>query len=166
MAGPVDIFLKLSVAVSLLGAAASVGYYYSIYLPARDTQVDNERRLEKAHAEFARKAAEERAEADRLAAEQHQIQGKAAAQASYDACVDRAIAVYNAGWASNCKRLAEETRKARAACSGTASSCDLIYPAKDGGPNCALPSTLASSLNGNLDRSRDRCLQESNAGLQ
>jgi hypothetical protein len=69
MAGPVDAILKLSVTVSLLGAAASVGY-----LPTRDAKLDNERRLEMAHAEIARKVAEERADAGRLAVEQRQAQ--------------------------------------------------------------------------------------------
>jgi hypothetical protein len=39
MPGAVDAFLKVSLAVTLLAAAGSVGYYYAIYLPARDQQV-------------------------------------------------------------------------------------------------------------------------------
>jgi hypothetical protein len=166
MAGPVDAFLKLSIAVSLLGAAVSVGYYYSVYLPRRDIGLDNERRLEKAHAEFVRKLAEERDDAERLAAEQRQAQEKAAAQVNYEACINRGNAVYNVTWASNCKRLADEARKNRASCTSIPSTCDLIYPARDAGPNCALPHSLADSLNADLNRGMDRCLQENKAGLQ
>jgi hypothetical protein len=166
MAGPVDAILKLSVAVSLLGAGASVGYYYSAYLPARDAKLDNERRLETAHAEFARKVAEEHADAERSAAEDRQARERAAVQASYDACINRVVAGYNASWASNCKRLADQARKSRAGCTGTAESCDLIFPARDAGPDCALPPNLASSLDTQVDRDKDRCLQESRAGLQ
>ena len=75
VAGSVDAFLKISVALSLLGGAASVGYYYSIYLPARDAQLDHDRKMENAKLEFARRAeaearlSEAQAQEERRAAE-------------------------------------------------------------------------------------------------
>jgi hypothetical protein len=165
VAGKADAFLKISLGLAFLLAAGSVGYHYAIYIPTRDAQLDNERRLEKAHAEFARRSAEERAQAERDAAEQRQALEKAAAQTAYDTCVARVNETYSATWASNCKSVAERARKDRAAC-GAESWCDKIHPALDGGPNCSLPTVLASSINAELNRRKDRCLQESKAGLQ
>jgi hypothetical protein len=42
MPGAADAFFKVSLAVSMLAAAGSAGYYYSIYLPARDSQLDRD----------------------------------------------------------------------------------------------------------------------------
>ncbi|OKO85317.1 hypothetical protein AC629_19380 [Bradyrhizobium sp. NAS80.1] len=166
MAGAVDNFLKVCVALSLLGAAGSVGYYYAVYLPARDVQMDNERRLDKARSEIARKAAEERAQQDRDAADQRQAQERAATQIRYEACIIRTESSYSATWATNCKSVAERARKQRAACTLAPASCDSIYPTPDSGPNCSLPSGIASSLEVTLQQGKDRCLQESKAGLQ
>jgi hypothetical protein len=60
VAGTVDAFLKVSVAASLLLAAGSVGYYHSIYLPGRDAQLDRERKLDAARAEYSRQAEQAR----------------------------------------------------------------------------------------------------------
>ncbi|NOJ47830.1 hypothetical protein [Bradyrhizobium archetypum] len=166
MAGPVDAFLKISLAVSLLGAAGSVGYYYSVYLPARDVQMDNERRLEKARADIARKAAEERAREEQDAAEQRRALERGAAQVNYEACISRVENTYHATWASNCKGVAEKVRKARASCTFGPTTCDSIHAAPDPGPNCSLPTTIASSINASMQQGKDRCLQESKAGLQ
>jgi sRNA-binding protein len=165
VAGRADGFLKISLGLAFLVAAGSVGYHYAVYIPTRDAQLDSERRLEKAHAEFARKSSEERAQIEREAAEQRQAFEKAAAQAAYETCVARANENYNATWASNCKSLAESARKDRATC-GAAELCDKIHPARDAGPNCSLPTVVASSINSELNRGKDRCLQESKAGLQ
>ncbi|QDF38267.1 hypothetical protein FJN17_12190 [Bradyrhizobium symbiodeficiens] len=166
MASAADTFLKISVAISLLGAAGSVGYYYAVYLPARDVQLDNDRRLDKARAEIAKRAAEERAQQERDATEQRRAAERAVAQAGYETCISRAEAVYNATWASNCKSVAERVRKQRSACNLAPTACDSIYPATDAGPNCSLPTSLASSINANLQQGKERCLQESKAGLQ
>ena len=144
MAGRADGFLKISLGLAFLVAAGSVGYHYAVYIPTRDAQLDSERRLEKAHAEFARKSS----------------------QAAYETCVAQVDENYNATWASTCKSLAERTRSLfRAAC-GAAESCEKIFPALDAGPNCSLPTAVASSINSELNRGKDRCLQESEAGLQ
>jgi len=65
MVGKVDAFLKLCVAAAMLVVSASVAYYYVIYLPQREIQLDRDRWREAAGAEYTR-----RAERARLAAEQ------------------------------------------------------------------------------------------------
>ena len=90
MAGKADAFLKISLSLAFLLAAGSVGYHFAVYTPARDAQLDNERRLEKARAELAQKSTEARTQAER-----------AAAQAGYEACVGRVNDDYNSTWASN-----------------------------------------------------------------
>ena len=69
VASAADTFLKISLATSILVAAGSVGYYYAVYLPARDASLDRERQLEKAHTEFARQAEAARIQAEKEAAE-------------------------------------------------------------------------------------------------
>jgi hypothetical protein len=166
VAGAADTFLKVSVAASLLVAAGSIGYYYSIYLPNRDAHLDGERRLEKLRAEFARKSADERARAEREAAEQKLALEKAETQARYESCIDREQRSYDLNWASTCKRLAEKARKDRASCNLPPATCDSIHPARDPTAACALPQSLASTVNADLERGKNRCLQESKAGLQ
>jgi hypothetical protein len=169
MAGPVDTFLKLCVGISLLGAAGSVGYYYSIYLPARDTQLDRDRKLEAARAEYSRRAEQERIAAEKHATEERQAAAREASQVAYQVCIQTAEGIYNSGWASNCKRIAEQNSKANKDCltQGTPkSSCDAIYANRDTSTNCALPRVLATDLDDQLDKARKRCLEENRAGLQ
>ena len=153
MAGKADAFLKVSLGLAFPLAAGSVGYHFAVYVPARDAQLDNERRLEKTHAELAQKIAEARAQAERdaaerrargeqEAAEERQAAARAQAQSHYVGCVDRAGRNYSLNWASNCKGLAESAKKKRAACTLSPSSCDNIYAARDPGPNCSLPTDL------------------------
>jgi transposase len=119
-----------------------------------------------AHSEFARKTAEERAQAEKLGMEQRQAAARAVAQANYETCLNRASTKYDINWSANCKGLAERNQKNRATCNLGPSSCDNIYPVRDASPNCALPRDLSRSLKADLDRDQDRCLQESHAGLQ
>jgi hypothetical protein len=141
VAGRADGFLKISFGLAFLVAAGSVGYHYAVYIPTRNTQLDSERLLEKAHAEFARKTA----------------------QAAYETCVAQVEENYNAMWASSCKSLAETARSLFGRACGDAEPCGKIF---DAGPNCSLPTAVASSNNSELNRGKDRCLQESQAGLQ
>ena len=166
MAGSVDAFLKLSLAVSLLGAAGSVGYYYAAYLPARDARLDRERQLDRARAEFTARTAADRAQAEREAAEQKAASEKAMAQINYDACISRARAGYDRAWAFACKQLADKAQKGRAGCTADKAFCDSIYSARDPSPECALPGNISSTINADFDGAKDRCLQESRAGLQ
>jgi hypothetical protein len=163
MPSAVDTFLKISLAASLLAAGGSVGYYYAAYLPARDAQLDSER----VHAESARKAAEDRVQAEReAAAEQRQAHDKAAAQVRYESCIARAASVRDGSWTSNCKNLADRAQKDRANCTFLPATCDRMFPARDPTVACPLPKDLASSISADLERSKDRCFAELKAGLQ
>jgi hypothetical protein len=161
MAGPIDTFLKLCVGVSLLGAAGSVGYYYSVYLPARDSQLDRDRKLEAARADYAKQAEQERIAAEKRDAEARQAAAREASQATYQICIQSAGANYNTGWASNCRRIGEQNAKSNKDClaQGTAKTyCDNVYSNRDASPNCALPRILATDLNDQLEKARKRCL--------
>src|SRR5258708_21946126 len=119
--------------------------------------------MDKARAEFARRAeqerlqaekaaTEERAEAEKLAAEERVASASAALQASYDSCVSVARSTYNNNWALGCKQLAEKAKKAHADClvssaQPTQGYCDKVYPQSDPSPNCALPRYISADLN-------------------
>jgi hypothetical protein len=100
--------LKLSVVVSLLLASSGVGFYYGIYLPRRDAQLENERRQEKAQADAQKRVAQERSLAERKKAEQRQAETKASAEAHYQTCLNKANVTHETLWAAECKRLAEK----------------------------------------------------------
>jgi hypothetical protein len=170
VAGKVDAFLKISVALSLLGAAASVGYYHSIYLPARDAQVDRDHKIESAKLELARRTeaqarqAETQAQEDRLAAQ------KAAIRDRYQTCTRIADMSYDSNWVLNCKRLADKQAKDRSEClsGGIAqkSACESLYPPREPGASCSLPRAIAADLDSDRNRAHEMCLRESQAGLQ
>jgi leucyl aminopeptidase (aminopeptidase T) len=176
VAGKSDAFLKFSLAASLMVASASVGYYYVVYLPARDAQLDRERLLDIARSEIARRAeqdrllSEQKALRERLLSEQQeaqerQLSERAAAQNRYNACLSSSRADYDANWTAACKRIADRATKARAECDGEKSFCDKVYPV-DTSPNCALPRVIATDYETTLEKAKDRCLQESKSGLQ
>ncbi|WGR91842.1 hypothetical protein MTX26_15885 [Bradyrhizobium sp. ISRA443] len=180
MAGPVDTFLKISVAVSLLGAAGSVGYYYAVYLPARDAQMDRDRKLESARAEYARQAeqnriaaerrdAEARQAAERREEEDRQAAAREATQAKYRNCLRNAREDYSANWAQACKRIYDNAVRGNKDClsAGTAkSTCDLIYSTKNYSPDCTLSRLVGTDIEDTWDKAKKRCLDESRAGLQ
>jgi hypothetical protein len=171
LAGGADAFLKFSAAVSLLLAASSVGYYFAVYLPARDAKLDSDRRVERAHADLARQAEEERTRSEKEATELRAAAGREAAKLNYQECLRFARSTYDNNWALNCKATSDKNRKGRADCLATATSkdlvggCERIWPQVDP-TNCSLPRPLSSEINSDYDKARDRCLKESNAGLQ
>lgn len=75
--------------------------------------------------------------------------GKADAQARYHSCVSGVETDYDYAWANECRRIFQPTETGPR------------YT-----PNCALPVSIANELNAILERHRDRCLQEVNAGLR
>jgi hypothetical protein len=170
MAGKIDAFLKLSVALSLLGAAGSVGYYYSVYLPTRDAQLERDRKVENAKLEFARLAETEARRSEAQAQEEQKAADKAAIRDRYQTCVNGADATYSSNWALNCKRLADKQVKDRSECLTGGmmqkSTCDSLYATRDPTGNCSLPRPIASDLDGDRHRAREMCLRESQAGLQ
>jgi hypothetical protein len=181
MPGAVDAFLKISLAVSLLGAAGSVGYYYSVYLPLRDAQLDRDRKLDAARSEDSRRAEKARLAAEKLEAEiksaeekreaeERQAAEREAIQSRYRSCISRAELNYNANWAQSCKRISDKAAKDYKECiSGTLgkTACDSIYTERNASPtNCSLPRVVGQDINDELDKTRKRCLEESRAGLQ
>jgi hypothetical protein len=93
--------------------------------------------------------------------------GKADAQARYHSCVSSVETNYNDSWANACNRLEVQSVRKQGDClqSLPLDFCATI-PIHDGSPDCALPVSMASELNAGLEKRRDRCLQEVNAGLR
>lgn len=168
MAGAIDNFLKVSLAVSLLGAAASVGYYYTTYLPARDAQLDRDRKFEAARADLARQADEVRRSAEKRDGEQRQAADREAIQSRYRQCVASAENWYSSTWTAECRKATDNSRKQRTDCLSKSdkSSCDILYPIIEFSSDCKLNGGTGASLNKQLEQSRERCLQESRIGLQ
>jgi hypothetical protein len=171
LVGKVDAFLKFSVAVSLLLAAGSVGYYYSIYLPARDSQLDRDRKIETARSEYSKQAEQARLAAEKREGEELQAAAREAVQVRYRTCVRTAENNYNYAWAQTCKRISDQAVKNRKDCLSqqvnTKVTCDLLYPDRAPTTECtSLPRALATDMGDELDKTRKRCLEESQAGLQ
>jgi hypothetical protein len=167
VAGAADTFLKISLAAALLVAAGSVGYYYSVYLPARDAQLDRERRFESALAETSRQAERARIAEEKRALEEKRIAEKEELQNRYQLCIASAEDNYSRNWAEQCKKVAGKAQADRTDCLAKGqpkSTCELIHPVSDASPNCTLQG--GKVLNDRLQQSRDRCLQESRLGLQ
>lgn len=166
----IDGFLKISIAASVILAAASVGYYHVVYLPNRDAQLDDERKLERGRAEYSRLAEQARLADEKRAAEEKQNAEKEAVQTRYQYCIRSAQNIYETGWASQCKRISDAAVKEHSGCiaQGTLqkSACDNIYRTTDASPNCSLPRVLANDLGEDLEKARNRCLQESRSGFQ
>jgi hypothetical protein len=176
MAGKVDAFLKICLATAVLVASAGVAYYYVIYLPQRDAQLDRERKLEFARAEYARQAEQARLaaqqarlEEEKRAAELAQAAAREASQQRYQTCIRVAENFYSASWAAQCKRIADKAAKDLKDCNSQGlnkDSCQNVYGGRDASPNCSLPRVVGTDLSDELEKSRKRCLDESRAGLQ
>ena len=161
---------KLSLIVSLLLASSGVAFYYAVYLPRRDAQLDNERELEKAQADARNRVAQERSLAKQKKSEQRQAEAKVGAEAHYQTCLNRANVTYATSWAAECKRLAEKAVADRAECLTQPKLpkgyCDAAYRPRDASPNCILPPKVATALDGDLSEGRNRCQRERQAALQ
>lgn len=168
MAASVNLVLKLSVIVSLLLASSGVGYYYAVYLPHRDAQLDSERAQERARAEVEKKHAE-RLAAEQKKSEQRQADAKAA-EARYLSCLNTANSAHDTSWAAECKRLSDKAAADHAECLSkprlSKGYCDTAYRMRDGSRNCTLPVKVASDLDGDLNNARNRCARERKAALQ
>jgi len=162
--------LKLSIIASLLLASSGVGFYYAVYLPRRDAQLDNERKQEKAQADTRKRVAQERSLAEQKKLEQRQAETKAGAEAHYQTCLNRANVTHATSWAAECKRLAEKALADHADCLTKPrlpkGYCDAAYRLRDASPNCILPPKVATGLDGDLSEARNRCQRERRAALQ
>ena len=170
MATKLNALLKISLVTALLLASSGTGYYYAVYLPARDAQRNEQRLAESLHAygrhraEAARAVAEQRHKEQRLAAD------KAAAESRYEACLTGASATHDAAWSEACKRLADQALEDRGNCLANKKLpqgyCSAAYRARDASPHCVLPAKISTGLDGDLSLARRRCLQQRDAALQ
>jgi hypothetical protein len=113
--------------------------------------------------------AKAQAEAAKQAEQERQADEAAEAQVRYQACLQRVTENYRALWASSCKTVAEQSVTDYTNCISekiqTKESCNSLYRRHDPSPNCALPHLTAKDINDRAEKARDRCLQESKAGL-
>ena len=170
MAVSINALLKLSIIASLLIGSSGVGYYYGVYLPRRDAQLDEERAQEKARAAAEKRARQEKVAAEQKETEQRQSAAKAGAEARYQTCVKAAAASHDASWATECKRLADKAKADHTECLNKSKLspgyCDAAYRNRDGSANCTLPQKIATALDGDLNDARNRCQRERKAALQ
>jgi hypothetical protein len=150
-----DQLLKLALAFAALMVAASVGYYYAIFLPEQ-ARAESERivQAETLKQQLETKAAEKSAQA------------KADAQTKYDSCLANAFSNYESRWEGTCKRLNAEGIERRKACfengySETYCNSIEITPAK----GCALNSALAESYDQGHREAKQLCLEEFKASV-
>jgi hypothetical protein len=158
---------KLALAASVALAASAVVLYEAVYLPFRESRLAEERLREREQAE-----ARKRAEAMRLLAQQQdagdrQAAQNAAAQARYQSCFGTATAAHDSAWAAECKRRANQIRQNHDDCLAKLklpqSYCDTAYVSGDASPQCTLPGEIATVIDADLERARNRCLRESQA---
>ena len=176
LAGKIDAVLKLSIVASVLFASSSVGYYYLSYLPHRDARFEPERALEQLRDAAQKRAKREQLLLEQQTSEQRALEQQAAEQRQslekadrYQTCLSHAADSYNESRISACNRLQERVIKNHDICirSGFREKvCDLAYVVREPSPNCALPQAIASNLDDEAEKARDRCLKESRLGLQ
>ena len=163
-------FLKLSVIAALLLASYCVGYYYAVYLPARDAQHNEQHLAEALHAYGRQRAEAVGTVAQQKLAEQRLAADKAAAESRYKACLTSAGADHDASWSEACKRLADQAVEDRGNCLANKKLpqgyCSAAYRVRDASPHCILPADIATALDGDLTVARNQCLQQRNAALQ
>jgi len=147
-----DTVLKLSIAVAFLIAGVSVGYYFLVYVPAKD-----------ARAQAAATAAAANATAQQAASQQVATRRSA----NYNTCLAAADTAYHADWNSNCSTRSTQREADFNRCVGgflSESDCrdqNPYIPPTD----CQLPTVVADSINGELRDAKDRCLQQAKDGL-
>jgi hypothetical protein len=176
VAGRIDAFLKLSVIAGVLVASSSVAYYYVVYLPRRDAQLDVEQAWVRARADAERRAERERSLSEQRAVEQrvpeqraseqgaseeHQATENATAQTGYQMCLSSAQSNYIAAWTTSCTRLGVKDRaKCLSESYGSKELCDTMQRDRDVSPDCWLPRAVGTHIKTELKKARDHCLQE------
>jgi hypothetical protein len=182
MNSKLDALLKVTLVVSALFASSAVGYYYLGYLPERDARLAIERRQQAeeekraqqerqeaiVRAQQAQEMAKARAQQEREDAEvQRQASEKATVQAQYQTCLSYARLDYEANWAGACKRWRALSVEGKLHCNYDANTQKTVCdPKKLPDPNdCALPREKARDFKSDLEKAKDRCLQETRAGL-
>jgi hypothetical protein len=176
LARKIDAILKLSIVASVLFASSSVGYYYLSYLPHRDARFEPERALQRLRAVAQKRAEQEQLLLEQQVSEQRAFEQQAAEQRQsqekadrYQACLTHVTDSYNASRIAACNRLQERVIKNHDTCirSGFREKvCNLAYVVHEPSPNCQLPRAIASNLDAEAEKARDRCLEENRVGSQ
>jgi hypothetical protein len=170
LATKLNTLLKLSLIAALLLASSGVGYYYAVYLPARDTQKNEQRLAEALHAYGRQRAEAARAVAAQQQKEQRRAADKEAAESRYETCLSGASANRDAAWSEACKRLADQALEDRGNCLANKKLpqgyCGAAYRSRDASPHCMLPADIAAAIDGNLTLAHKQCRQQRNAALQ
>jgi hypothetical protein len=162
--GVLNTLLKASIVVSVAIATLGVGYYFAIYVPKKDAAQDAERSAEVLRLNRSRAEQEPGTEDERAAAAQKKLR----ISSRYEACVRDAELSYRYNATDKCRHIVEERRKMFDDCTRTLPqpTCEAIHGTFNQSDNCALPTNLAKSLDDELEKSKNRCLQEFQLGLQ
>jgi cell division septation protein DedD len=174
LAGKIDAILKLSVVASVLLASSSVGYYYLVHLPHQDAQFEPERVLERLRAAAKKRAEQEQwlfeqQASEQRAAEQQRVEERQTLEKAnrYQACLNRATDNYNASRLAACNHAREKIIKDQDDCVKLGFSrgvCAMAHVVREASPNCTLPRTVALTLDVDVEKARDRCLEEDKDG--
>jgi cell division septation protein DedD len=175
LAGKIDAILKRSVVASVLLASSPVGYYYLVHLPRQDAQFESERVLERLRTAAQKRAEQELSLFEQKASEQRAAEQKAAEERQalekanrYQACLSRATDSYNASRLAACNRPREKIIKDQDDCVKLGFSrnvCAMAHVVPEASPNCTLPRTVRLALDADVEKARDRCLEEDKDGF-
>lgn len=170
MRGGIDTALKVAAILVLLMIGTSVSYYYAIYLPERDTGIEQYRRMESARAKAEADRKAEELAGQKAAEEILESARKGRVQIRYENCLNYAQSNYNATWNSNCeaRERVRITNYRNCISDGTLGKtyCDRTFGNAEATRDCSLPHNTAQSLNDSLEKRRSTCLQEFQAGLE
>jgi hypothetical protein len=87
----------------------------------------------------------------------------------YEACLSRTTDRYNASRLAACNRPREKTIKDQDDCvkllGFSRNVCAMAHVVPEASPNCTLPRTVRLALDADLEKARDRCLEEDKDGF-
>jgi len=139
-------------------------------LPHRDARFEPERALEGLRAAAQKRAEREQLLLEQQASEQRALEQQAAEQRQllekadrYQACLGHATDGYNESRIAACNRLQEKVIKDHDNCIRLGfrkKVCDLAHVIREPSPNCTLPQAIASNLDADAEKARDRCLED------
>jgi hypothetical protein len=157
VANGIDTILKVAVIVAVTATSSALSYYYIIYLPRRDAQMEAVRQTEMRVAEEkARQEIERAAALERAARHQHEW-----ANERYRLCLSTAERSYSLIWDAECERQSIRQNQQIASCiSEQRFGCQSLFDKKIPAQDCALPKELADQYNTRLKEERDHCMQE------
>jgi cell division septation protein DedD len=106
---------------------------------------------------------------ERRAAEQKMAEERLALEKAnrYHACLSRATDSYNTSRSAACNRAREKIIKDQDDCFNLGFSrevCAMAHVVPEASPNCTLPRTVKLALDADVQKARDRCLEEDQDG--